>query len=236
MDDPKAAFLSDVDAALKSVVPKGCTWSFSSIVDAQVPLFIDEEDSIATAVLSRQAEFRAGRSVARAALAMLGLSPVSVPRSTDRRPIWPTGIVGSIAHSGGWVGALAGRSSEHIGLGIDFEPAATLSKDLQFFICNQDEIELRNQKYMSEIPFDFALMVFVAKEAAFKATYHLVNRYMDFKDASVIMHVTSTERDCYFGKFDIKIHNTYISNSIGMNCFTGKWFIVGNHFFAVTNI
>src|SRR5690606_7567998 len=62
------------------------------------------------AVNKRQTEFLAGRLCAHEALRRL-LGVPSIPAvAEDRSPCWPSGVVGSITHGGGWAGVIAARA------------------------------------------------------------------------------------------------------------------------------
>ena len=62
------------------------------------PLFPEEEALLLRAVSKRRNEFALSRTCARRALANIGVAPCSILRTSDRAPIWPSGIVGSITH------------------------------------------------------------------------------------------------------------------------------------------
>ena len=84
-----------------------------------------ERQSIAGAGEHRLAEFKVGRWQARCALAALGKAEQPLPRLADGAPAWPTGVVGSVAHtaSQGRLFALAAVADEagYAGLGVDVE-------------------------------------------------------------------------------------------------------------------
>src|SRR5690242_8343874 len=77
-----------------------------------------EGQLLGRAAPERQLEFRAGRHCARLAMGLLGAAG-PVLRAPDRSPVWPSGIVGSIAHTRtrnrGFCGAAVARarSEEH---------------------------------------------------------------------------------------------------------------------------
>ena len=139
-------------------------------------LFPSERAAISGAVKSRQAEFAAGRTAARAALARLGVPPVAIPAGRDRAPIWPTGITGSISHTQGLCIAVVARLTQTAALGIDIELLAGLTPDLIDMIATPQELAL--------VPADClgtaALRIFSLKEAAYKAQYSLSRTQFDF--------------------------------------------------------
>lgn len=88
--------------------------------------FEQEEITLAHASPERLAEFRTARSCAREALRLLGEPTTSIPVGTDRAPVWPTGIVGSITHCQGFRAAVVAKREHVLALGIDAEPDAPL--------------------------------------------------------------------------------------------------------------
>src|SRR5947207_7559339 len=75
----------------------------------------------------RRREFAAGRACARLALERLGRSNGPVLRGSNREPVWPDGVVGSITHTAGYCAAAVTEASCVLGLGIDAEANQALS-------------------------------------------------------------------------------------------------------------
>ena len=65
----------------------------------------EEQNAVAGAVHKRQAEFAAGRTCARRAMAKLGVSIPALLLGANREPVWPRGIVESITHCSGYSAA-----------------------------------------------------------------------------------------------------------------------------------
>lgn len=113
---------------------------------------------------ARRAEFAAGRAAARRAMERLGLPPRAVPMGSDRAPVWPQELHGSISHDDGLaVAALCPRGPD---LGLDLSAAAPLESALWPEIALPGEIEATALE-----PGLAARLVFGAKEAAYKAQY-----------------------------------------------------------------
>jgi 4'-phosphopantetheinyl transferase EntD len=69
----------------------------------------------------RRDEFLLGRLCASLAHEIhLGSELLLLPRSSDRSPLWPLGVIGSITHNQFWVGAAVSQSKILLGVGIDF--------------------------------------------------------------------------------------------------------------------
>jgi 4'-phosphopantetheinyl transferase EntD len=84
-----------------------------------------EERSAGGIALERSLELQNGRTYAKRALAMLGIHNVDIPIGSDRSPVWPNGIIGSIAHivgeADGHVAVAVARTKDISAIGIDIE-------------------------------------------------------------------------------------------------------------------
>jgi len=165
---------------LASLLPQDVKFAAGGIRDAPRDMFASEELAISSAVERRRHEFSAGRSYARLALAACGCTPQPIPVGADRRPVWPKGYVGSISHSDRLCAAVASRADRYAGLGIDTESDASLPADLRDMVCRPEE-------RFGRVPpgCDLAKMLFVAKEAVFKAYYPVTEVFLDFHDVAV---------------------------------------------------
>ena len=153
-----------LETALAALFPPGTATALVRI-DAPHPApFPEERPAIAGAVAARCAEFTAGRTAARQALAALGLAPAAIPTGPQRQPLWPPGISGSIAHAAGLAGAALRHGAP---LGLDIEEDAPLAPDLWPLICEADELAA----LPTEGRGTYVRQVFSAKEAAFKAQF-----------------------------------------------------------------
>ncbi|EGR4197819.1 4'-phosphopantetheinyl transferase superfamily protein [Vibrio cholerae] len=141
--------------------------------------------SLHKAVVKRQAEFVAGRKLAQQALKQIGQGydrPIAI--GTHREPLWPAGIMGSIAHCDGWA-VCAVLKAEHLSVGIDIEHQLEhqAAVEVQAMIGTAQEWALLAQQ------FDLAsavTLLFSAKESLFKALFPQVHLYLDFSDAQLI--------------------------------------------------
>ena len=125
-------------------------------------LWPEEQAAISGAVPSRRAEFSAGRTAARRALALLGLPPLALPMAPDRAATWPEGISGSIAHAAGLAVAVARQGAP---LGVDIEDDTGIAPDLWPIICLPEELQrLGKSDTATQVK-----RIFCAKEAVFKA-------------------------------------------------------------------
>jgi 4'-phosphopantetheinyl transferase EntD len=136
-----------------------------------------EAQVVANAIQKRKREFATGRALARQALAYLRRPGVELLSGPDRTPIWPPGISGSISHCDGRaVVAVA----EHGTVGIDIEQRRDLKPELWPLVMLPEEIFELEQYGDDEERGQGALLVFSAKEAAYKAQYGWSKQLLDF--------------------------------------------------------
>jgi 4'-phosphopantetheinyl transferase EntD len=148
-------------------------------------LFPEEAEFIAGATTERLTEFRTGRWCARRALAQLGYPELPILCASCREPVWPTGSVGSITHCDGYRAAVAARSSQFAGIGIDAEPNAPLLDDVLEMISTEREYQWVADA--DESPICRGRLLFSAKESLFKAWYPATREWLDFKDVEVFV-------------------------------------------------
>ncbi len=131
----------------------------------------------------RLAEFRHGRSCARAALERLGVPPAPIPMGSNREPLWPDGLIGSISHAGETAAAVVGFASQLASLGLDLEAATELEKDLWQRICRPEE--LNQLRASARSPGLGVRLLFSAKEAAYKALWPMTRQFLEFHELDI---------------------------------------------------
>jgi 4'-phosphopantetheinyl transferase EntD len=150
-------------------------------------LFPDEAAQIQGAVDTRRREFTTARTCARLAIAKLGLPMAPILRGTQREPIWPQGVVGSITHCKGYRAAAAARPKDILTIGIDAEPDEKLPPGILEQVAVAQE-----QAWLSTAPLGvhWDRLLFSAKECIFKAWFPLVRDWLNFDQAVVSFHPT----------------------------------------------
>jgi 4'-phosphopantetheinyl transferase EntD len=134
--------------------------------------------------IKRLEEFAAGRLCARGALGQFGLGCFPVCRNPDRTPQWPDGFVGSITHTVGYCGAVAGTRDRFAGLGIDAEIVARVTPDVWSQALTEDDKE--HVLCMASAERDrTAAVIFSAKEAFYKCQSSVSGCWLDYVDVSV---------------------------------------------------
>ncbi|NVO12431.1 MAG: 4'-phosphopantetheinyl transferase superfamily protein [Rhodoplanes sp.] len=139
----------------------------------------DEARSIATTVLAVRRASGSARLVVRDLLARLGHPGCAVLKTASGAPAWPAGIVGSLAHDDQVAVAAVARRGDVAALGIDVEPAEPLPDDVLDLVATEPE-----RPGLAGDPIAGRLL-FVAKEAVYKAVYPLDGVILDFHDITV---------------------------------------------------
>jgi len=138
-----------------------------------------ERDAALNMVPKRLREFAAGRAAARAALSEVGHAPVAIPRSLDRSPVWPAGIVGSITHCETACVSVASRIENWRSIGLDIEDDAPLHREAWPIILTEEELnsveKLPRWRRARRIKILFSI-----KEAVYKAQYPITGEIFDF--------------------------------------------------------
>lgn len=177
----------------------------------------------------RAQEFLLGRLCAFNAYHSLTSSELfDIPVNEDRSPLWPLGFVGSISHDKNWIGAAVAKSSDLVGLGIDFEVKGRAKLNLQKQILNKNDL-VSCSHYSDE---ELLTLIFSMKECLYKALYPQVKKFFGFEDASV----TSIEPDQ--GEFTIELQ-TDLNRIFSLNnkcLFKGRYRVLPESVLTVLEI
>ncbi|WP_158075204.1 4'-phosphopantetheinyl transferase family protein [Salinivibrio kushneri] len=150
-------------------------------------LGIEMPEAIRRAVCKRQAEFLAGRYLAKKVQMSLGVIPIEIAIGDSRAPVWPSAWTGSISHNDSLaICAMTPQSYEHEGVGIDIESVIDVEK------ATEMEGVVFTEKERGRLPSDardiswLMTLLFSAKESIFKALYPQVQCYFDFLDVTFL--------------------------------------------------
>lgn len=140
---------------------------------------------------TRDARRVAGRRAAREALRQVGVDPADalLVARPDGAPRWPTGTVGSIAHTTGWSGAAVVRPgvarSPVVAVGLDAEARRPVDPEVLGVVASRTERMMlqHSASRRPDLPWD--LLLVTAKEAAYKAAFHLTNERLDWQRVEV---------------------------------------------------
>ena len=142
-------------------------------------LLPEEAPGISDYVVERRRASGAARIVARELLGRFGHPDCALPRAPSGAPIWPVGVIGSLAHDR-LVAVAAIAMRRRVGaLGIDVEPAEPLPNELLDIVATFGE-----RLTMSDEPCAGRLL-FAAKEAVFKAVHPLDGMFLEHHDVHI---------------------------------------------------
>jgi 4'-phosphopantetheinyl transferase EntD len=142
-------------------------------------LLPEEFEAFARSVVKVQRASGAARIVARELLQRLGALQRSIPKSASGAPVFPKGIVGSLAHASEVAVAAVARFQDFASVGVDIEPAEPLDADLLNIVATAGEREAVGTDGRR------GRLLFCIKEAVYKAVYPLDRIFLDHHDVEV---------------------------------------------------
>ena len=138
-----------------------------------------EAASISSSIASVRRASGAARIVARDLLTRLGFPDAQVPKGAGGEPVWPPGVVGSLAHDDQVAVAAVGLERDFVSIGIDVEPARELSAEMLELVASPDELRRIDRDPLK------GRLLFAAKEAVYKAAYRPDQTFLEFTDIEV---------------------------------------------------
>jgi len=179
-----------------------------------------EQDALGDAVSEkRRLDFRLGRAAAKQSLEKIGF-PVVTPvlRGPHREPVWPVGVVGSIAHGSGYGVAAAAWQSDVPAVGVDIQMIEERYTDeLVARFADPDEFD-----WVCSVPSkrtERAVKLFSAKESVFKALYPLGKVWFAFD----VAHLTpSDDENSFVAAVRLpSLSSGIIEMEVGIACYDG---------------
>jgi len=173
LDRLEASLLS----AMISMAPAGIHLGCRIIrADDEKRLLPEERSAVTTRDRDARRASGAARHLARGLLENLGHKGIAIGRERSGRPLWPAGVVGSLAHDGAVAVAAVASNRAIASLGIDVELVAPLPDDISPLVIT-----------LSDNPGTIGAgvagrLIFAAKEAVFKAAYALDGALLDYDD------------------------------------------------------
>ena len=141
-------------------------------------------DSLQTALPKRQAEFLAGRALARQALLQLGATHTTIAIGPDRAPVWPPGFAGSISHARGHAACLVRPGAALVGVDVETLLQAKPLRAVRQLSCTPADRAVIDAAQWPEGALE--TLVFSAKETLFKLLYPMVRRHFGFACARLM--------------------------------------------------
>jgi 4'-phosphopantetheinyl transferase EntD len=102
-----------------------------------------------------------------------------LPRSASGAPVWPEGLIGSLAHDESYAVAAVAARGTLLGLGVDIEPSEPLPQDVEDFVLTEAE---RRETARNPVA---GRLVFTAKEAVYKAVHPLDGSALEYSDIEI---------------------------------------------------
>jgi 4'-phosphopantetheinyl transferase EntD len=142
----------------------------------ELGLLPEEIAAFANSVVKVRRASGAARIVARELLSRLGYVHCSLRKSKSGATIWPDGITGSLAHDSRVALAAIARHDQVNAVGIDVEPTELLPPDLLDIVTTSQERQMIGNDLLA------ARLLFVVKEAVYKAVHPLDQKFLEHKD------------------------------------------------------
>lgn len=172
--------------ALAAIAPHGVRTGCRLIRDGDETHLLPEE---ARSLPARQPAMRrasgAARWIAHRLLADIGCNDAAIPRALSGAPVWPDGMIGSLAHDDDMAVAAVAPVGHIVSLGIDIEPALALPDDILALVATPaDRTDAADRHLAGRI-------LFAAKEAVYKAVYPLDREILGYEDIAVDLNTGS---------------------------------------------
>ncbi|WP_245235436.1 4'-phosphopantetheinyl transferase family protein [Mesorhizobium erdmanii] len=166
--------------ALAAIAPGGVYAGCRLIREGdEAHLLPQEARSIAARQPATRRASGAARWIAHRLLADIGIGDIAIPRAPSAAPVWPEGMIGSLAHDDDMAVAAIARIADIGALGIDVEPALPLPDDIFALVATTaDRMETADRPLAGRI-------LFAAKEAVYKAVYPLDREVLGYEDIAV---------------------------------------------------
>jgi enterobactin synthetase component D len=134
---------------------------------------------------ARRLSYIGGRLCAAHALRTLGTHRSEVGRGSSGEPLWPDGVIGSIAHDSASAVCVAARLDTRRLLGVDIERVVDEEGVRDIAAVCLTRTEARRFAEADACPELHATLLFAAKEAYYKAVHPAVRRFVDFDEVEV---------------------------------------------------
>jgi 4'-phosphopantetheinyl transferase EntD len=169
-----------LEGALDAVTVPGILVAHRIIAEGdEHSLLPQEQIAFAGSVVKVRRASGAGRQVARDLMRRFGVEPQPIIKTTAGMPVWPDGLIGSMAHDATIAVAALARRDRFRGIGIDIEPAEPLEANLLDLIATEREREVHEWTVLQ------GRLLFSVKEAVYKAVFPIDRIFLDHHDVEV---------------------------------------------------
>ncbi|WP_265445325.1 4'-phosphopantetheinyl transferase family protein [Flexivirga meconopsidis] len=166
---------------LRAILPPtvACAQLLGESTDAEVRT--DEQHLVGRGARAMQSVL--ARRCAREALGEIGFAHMPIGRQDSGAPAWPVGIVGSLTHTDGYLGAAVGLGRHHRAIGIDAEPNEPVGGAHRAFTTEDEIHQLAELGHYFGNEIAWERLLFSTKEAAYKAFHTLTDRTLPMTGA-----------------------------------------------------
>lgn len=186
-----------------------------------------ESTLILDASTKRQNEFITGRICARRALKNLEIYNYPVLFNEYRLPVFPSIVVGSIAHTSNYCAVVLGLNTKYSSIGIDIEHISKMKGDYFNTFCTIEELLLL-KGYSEQEQMEKATILFSAKEAFYKLQFQITLKMLFFKD----VYCSILDNNTFSITLFKQLHKQFYCNSI----FTGSYCISNGMVFTALHL
>ncbi|RWC42961.1 MAG: 4'-phosphopantetheinyl transferase superfamily protein [Mesorhizobium sp.] len=166
--------------AISAIAPKSVRIGCRVIRDGdEAHLLPDEAHTIPARRPAMRRASGAARWIAHGLLAELGVKDVAILRTPSGAPVWPDGIIGSLAHDDHMAMAAVAPVGHIASLGIDVEPALPLPDEILALVATPADRTDAADRHLA------GRLLFAAKEAVYKAVYPLDREVLGYEDITV---------------------------------------------------
>lgn len=174
------------------------------------------------AIAKRQQEFVLGRLLAQMLLLQQRGQQIGqqliITSATEKLPIWPQGMYGSISHHPSHVVVTLCSQAQYLGIDIEQILPKADADNIQHCVLTPSENQLWKNKLQQQLAWnEYVSLIFSFKESLYKAIYPQVLQYIDFLQAELIALDVQQQR-AYF-RFDSALQQQFQLCAI----YQGQW-------------
>lgn len=187
-----AAVCEDVGGWIDRRFSTGVALETANITDQTEVLFPEERAVVRSSPQHRRAEFSTARMCARSALARLGGPQASLPAGPHGGPDWPQGYIGSLSHCHDAAVALVAKERHFASVGVDIEGVSPIPGRLAERIATAAEQTMLAQLSRTEPSVSWTLVLFSAKESAYKCYSQAASQRISLRDISIQVDINGS--------------------------------------------
>lgn len=172
-----------------------------------------------------RAQYLASRLLAQEVMEIYGVRNFTLLNYSDRSPVWPRGISGSLSHDRDTIVLAATRRNLLVGIDVEtFMDKCTAQEVAEIIVAKKEIEKIRNLP----IPFRVAVtLAFSLKESLYKALWPRLQQEMDF------CHVNLVDIDCENQYATLKLNYSFQKNFSHSSLFHARFSLGLNRAFTI---